>query len=119
MGFISVSWEENGQLYGRYSHSGEILERTEPPAMYGGSIGYFITSDPQAGRKLYENKLKFLYNPDIGSWKSDLSYYDSNWAWFGVALYNDLLPNLAAQIPDEVLAGDGTAPTPDDSVNEN
>ena len=35
-------------------------------------------------------------NPDKQQWKNALSYYDDNWAWFGIALTQHALPNLAA-----------------------
>jgi hypothetical protein len=40
---------------------------------------------------------KCLFSPDSNTWKITLGYYDDNWAWFGIALYNNLLPNLATQ----------------------
>jgi endoglucanase len=63
--------------------------------MYGGTIGYFMINDPSSADEIYEQKLKTLYDQDSNSLRTPLSYYDSNWAWFGLALYNDLLPNLA------------------------
>jgi hypothetical protein len=45
----------------------------------------------------------YLFNPDTNTWKEELSYYDNNWAWFGIALYNNLLPNLTANVPDAAL----------------
>jgi hypothetical protein len=54
-----------------------------------------MVSDPELAKEVYEKKLAFLFDQDTNTWKGDLSYYDSNWAWFGIALYNGLLPNLA------------------------
>jgi endoglucanase len=67
--------------------------------MYGGTIGYFILSASSTAADIYSRKLAFLYDPGADKWKEPLSYYDDNWAWFGIALYNNLLPNLAAQVP--------------------
>src|SRR3989344_1629933 len=33
------------------------------------------------------------------TWAMPLSYYADNWTWFGIALYNRQLPNLAAELP--------------------
>ena len=32
--------------------------------------------------------------PDFQDWKTPLGYYDDNWAWFGIALYNNFLDDL-------------------------
>jgi endoglucanase len=46
-------------------------------------------------REIYEKKLSILYNSGNMSWRTPLSYYDTNWAWFGLALYHDMLVNLS------------------------
>ncbi len=71
----------------------------ESPALYGGTIGYFMVADPAAAKELYLNKLQFLYDPNVNRFKDRLSYYDDNWTFFGIGLYNNLLPNLALSIP--------------------
>jgi hypothetical protein len=53
---------------------------------------------PETAEAIYNNKLQLLFNPDTNSWKVKLGYYDDNWAWFGIALYNSMLPNLAEQL---------------------
>ncbi len=91
---LEREWRSKGIIYGGYSHDGQATVPFEAPAMYGGSIGYFLVADPRNASEVYEQKLRALYDPDTSSWKRELSYYDDNWAWFGVALYHDLLPNL-------------------------
>jgi endo-1,4-beta-D-glucanase Y len=91
---LSEHWEADGKIASVYSHDGSIVSENEAPAMYGGSIGYFTVSDDENAKEVYEQKLKSLYDQDSRSLQTPLSYYDSNWAWFGIALYNDLLPNL-------------------------
>lgn len=93
--FLSEEWQRKGYISSVYAHDGSVIKRNEIPAMYGGVIGYFKASDPKVGKKVYEQKLKYLYNPDTSNWKRPLGYYDSNWAWFGIGLYSDLLPNLS------------------------
>ncbi|MBI2030558.1 hypothetical protein HYT05_02970, partial [Candidatus Kaiserbacteria bacterium] len=39
--------------------------------------------------------LLILFDPDTNTWRAPLSYYDANWVWFGMALYNDQLPDLS------------------------
>lgn len=75
----------------------------ESPALYGGVLGYFLVAEPELAREVYETKLQFLFDPGQNRFKERLSYYDDNWAWFGMGLYHRLLPNLAASIPPEAL----------------
>ncbi|MBX4198392.1 hypothetical protein KW782_03600 [Candidatus Parcubacteria bacterium] len=98
MKFLSDEWNNNSLLFTNYTHDGEPALRNQSAAFYGGTIGYFMVADPDAGKMIYDNKLQILFNPDTNNWKVKLGYYDDNWAWFGIALYNDLLPNLAEQI---------------------
>jgi len=92
-------WRQNGMLPSVITHDGTATDSSEAPAMYGGSIGYFIVADQQDAADVYNKKLQYLYDPGTNAWVTPLSYYDDNWAWFGIALYNQLLPNLYASLP--------------------
>ena len=94
LGFLSQEWETNHRILGTYTHAGTAVSADEYPASYGADLGYFIVEKPAEATEIYRTKLQFLYNPDTDSWKQKLSYYDDNWAWFGIGLYNKLLPNL-------------------------
>jgi endoglucanase len=98
MEFLSREWKDNRALYSEYGHDGKALEKSELPAMYGGSIGALMAIDSVQAKEVYETKLQSLYSPDEQGWKERLGYYDDNWAWFGIALYNGLLPNLWSDI---------------------
>jgi endoglucanase len=98
MRFFSREWNNNSLLYTSYSHDGQPLMKNQTAAFYGGTIGYFMVADPENAKLIHDNKLQVLFNPDTNSWKVKLGYYDDNWVWFGLALYNDQLPNLAEQI---------------------
>lgn len=102
--FLQTQWDESGALATTYAHNGSVVMGSETPAMYGGSIGYFLAADPKSAAAVYDNKLLYLYDPGANAWKQPLSYYDDNWAWFGIGLYNHLLPNLAAQLPPSAYA---------------
>jgi endoglucanase len=95
LGFLKGEWESKKMIYSDYGHDGSTVSTNEAPAMYGGTIGYFMYSDPADAVDIYNQKIKYLFNSDTNTWKSDMSYYDSNWVWFGMGLYNNLLPNLA------------------------
>jgi endo-1,4-beta-D-glucanase Y len=99
LSFLSSEWAKDHKLYAVYTHAGDGIGKYETPAMYGGTIGYFIVTHPNEARSVYKDKLAFLFNPDTNSFKETLSYYDDNWAWFGIGLYNNLLPNLTSGLP--------------------
>lgn len=88
-------WQEQKKLVTTYTHNREPLNNTEAVAMYGATLGYFEVEDAHAAEEIYRTKMIPLYNPAKG-WSPPLSYYDDNWAWFGVSLYNHALKNLAA-----------------------
>jgi endo-1,4-beta-D-glucanase Y len=96
--FLKTQWTQ-GAIGSTYAHDGSAINTQESPAMYGGSIGYFVVMDPGVARHIYENKLAFLFDPGTNTWKERLTYYDDNWAWFGIGLANGLLPNLTANLP--------------------
>ena len=93
--FLGKQWRDKGELASIYSHAGEIVGDYESPAMYGSALGYFKINEPKEAQNFYTQKLQTLYNPDTQNWQKPLSYYDDNWAWFGMALYLNALPNLA------------------------
>lgn len=95
-GFLQDTWNKNKSLKAVYKHDGTINDNYETPAMYGGAIGYFMVVHPETAKEVYKQKLQTLYSPDKQQWKISLSYYDDNWAWFGIALSQNALPNLAA-----------------------
>jgi endo-1,4-beta-D-glucanase Y len=98
MKFLTEEWKNNSLLYTNYAHDGTPALKNQSAAFYGGTIGYFMLADQDNARMIHDNKLQVLFNPDTNSWKVQLGYYDDNWAWFGIALYNQMLPNLAEQI---------------------
>ncbi len=101
---LAAAWQQKGALAVTYAHDGSVIDPKEAPAMYGGTIGYFMVADTAHAKRVYEQKIAALYNPGLNAWKEPLSYYDDNWAWFGIGLYHGLLPNLAASVaPEDTL----------------
>lgn len=96
--FLQNEWQQKQRLQAGYSHDGETTENYETPAMYGGSIGYFSVIKPESAKAIYDNKLKVLYDPNEQRWKYPQSYYDDNWAWFGMSLVEGTLPNLTERL---------------------
>lgn len=93
-GFLGKTWREQDRLLAVYKHDGEPASDYDTPAAYGADLGYFSVVYPDQAKRLYRHKLLPLYSPDKQSWQHQLSYYDDNWAWFGMALYLHALPNL-------------------------
>lgn len=87
MGYLSREWRRDGALATAYSHDGVQLSSVESLAMYGGAIGHFMVSDPENAAELYHGKLEAAYDSTETKWRNLQSYYDDNWAWFGMALY--------------------------------
>ncbi|RWZ78310.1 MAG: hypothetical protein EOT05_00910 [Candidatus Microsaccharimonas sossegonensis] len=98
MSFLSDQWNSNGALYSTYSHDGTIVTKDEVAEGYGTALAYFDVIDTKNATQVYDQKIKTLYDQNTNSWKQDLTYYASNWVWFGIALHLDQLPNLAANL---------------------
>jgi endoglucanase len=96
--FLGDQWSQDRKLMATYTHDGQPVDNYEAPAAYGTALGYFEVINAAQADQVYQDKLKLLYNPDDRKWKENLSYYDSNWAWFGLALHENALPNLAKGI---------------------
>jgi endo-1,4-beta-D-glucanase Y len=94
-GFLKSFWEDTHVLNATYTHDSGVVASYESPAMYGATIGYFTVIDPGIAKDVYQTKLQTLYSPDQQSWKAPApGYYEDNWAWLGIALTQDALPNL-------------------------
>ncbi|MBI2601344.1 hypothetical protein HYW42_05340 [Candidatus Daviesbacteria bacterium] len=85
---------KDGKLVESYSHEGEELSEKESPALYATSLGFLSVKNPDLAKKIYEEKIIKLYSNDEDSFNQELPYYEKNWLWFGVALYNGQLPKL-------------------------
>jgi endo-1,4-beta-D-glucanase Y len=105
LSFLGSEWSEKGRLFATYTHAGVVAASStyETPAMYGATIGYFTVADPSRAQDIYRSKLEALFDSDTNTWREQLSYYDDNWAWFGIGLYNHLLPDLSAQYPLQAM----------------
>jgi endo-1,4-beta-D-glucanase Y len=95
MNFLSTQWTTTGKINAVYSHDGKTVAADQNPATYGANIGYFVVMQPNQAVSIYNQKLVNLYDPNRQTWKTALGYYDDNWAWFGMALAQHALPNIA------------------------
>lgn len=95
MSFLKGQWNTGKQINAIYAHDGTAVGTYEAPAVYGGTLGYFKVSDKENYEAVYDAKLRALYDTDKQAWRSKLSYYDDNWAWFGLALHENALTDLS------------------------
>jgi endoglucanase len=91
---LAEQWTAEGRLAAAYGRDGTPAADYESPAMYGGAMGYFTVVRPELAEQVYTAELLPLHDPDTGGLTGPLGYYDSNWVWFGMALYLDQLPDL-------------------------
>ncbi len=94
IGHLQQEWNTRGSLTASYSHDGNRLIDLEALSMYGGSLGYFMVTNPSMAHEIYINKLERLYDTNESKWSKEQSYYDENWGWFGMALYLQKTPDL-------------------------
>ncbi|MDE2041265.1 MAG: hypothetical protein KGI59_02700 [Patescibacteria group bacterium] len=94
LSFLSKEWRSEHLIYDTYAHDGTPADAHEVPAMYATAAVALAITDPQSAQSIYLDKLEGLYDPDTDRWRTTLGYYDDNWAWFGIGLYNSFLPNL-------------------------
>lgn len=95
---LKTEWDKNHKLAAVYTHDGIAKADYEAsPAIYGGTIGYFQVIHPQTAHQISQSKLATLYDTDGQKWKTELPYYDDNWAWFGLALNQNALEDIAGK----------------------
>lgn len=93
--FLKDEWEKRGLIYGTYGHDGSLTKTEESSSLYGVLLAYFSIVDPDIAQEIYDKKISKYYDTDTENLKDYLGYYPQNWVWFGMAFYNDRLPNLA------------------------
>lgn len=98
MNFLRDEWKNKGAVYSVYKHDGSVVSRDEVAEGYGNVLALLEITDPEEATKLYDEKIKTLYDQNENKWVTPLSYYASNWVWFGIALHEDQLPNLAREL---------------------
>jgi endoglucanase len=100
MSFLDDQWKANQKIASIYAHDGTVVSADEGAESYGTALALFDVTDSTSATQLYDQKIKTLYNQDTNGWSQDLTYYASNWVWFGIALHEDQLPNLAADLKE-------------------
>lgn len=91
-------YTKNDKIYAVYKHDGTPAVDYETPVMYGASMPYFDVMHPEIADAYFTRQLTTYYDPDTQSFTTELSYYDDNWVWFGMAYHAKQLPNLTELI---------------------
>lgn len=96
LSFLEHEYTKEKLLYASYQHNGTPRDLYESTAMYAGSLGYFVVTDPILATDIYNKKIaaKFYENAAASYWDVADNYYTQNWAWFGTALYSGQLKNI-------------------------
>ncbi len=84
------------RLLANYTHDGQPDANYESPAMYATSLAYFQFVQPDLAQEIYNTKIISTYSNDTNTFAPELNYYDQNWLWFSLAMFNHDLPNLYA-----------------------
>ena len=96
--FLRRQWQSHHRLAATYAHNGALNRGAgEEPVTYAGDVGNFVVTDPPAARSIVQEKLLATLHRSHGAvyWADRTDYYAQNWIWFGVALSEHRLANLA------------------------
>ena len=96
--FLRSRWKQDGHLDAVYAHDGADRQPSENLAVLGGDLGAFLGFDDAAAAGILDARLlaSVVHDSASAAHFDDASdYYEQNWAWFGIALASDSLPNLA------------------------
>ncbi len=86
-------YKTNNKIFSSYNHEGIALTTIENPVMYATILGNLLVIDKDLAQKMYTEKIIKLYSNADNTFDSRLPYYEQNWLWFGLALYNNQLRN--------------------------
>ncbi len=94
--FLEMQYNQQGTLPGGFAPGGEVVLPNSTLAIDAGYLSALMLSrDKSLIEKFYQEKFVDKYDEDTKYWGNDkYSYYDSNWAWFAVALKNGNLKNI-------------------------
>jgi len=88
---LEQHYQNDHKLVNTYLHDGTKGNDEESAAMYATALGCFISTNPTTAQDIYQNKIVKLYANDTNTFRSNITYYDQNWLWFGAAMYNKFL----------------------------
>ncbi|OGK36760.1 hypothetical protein A3F03_03640 [Candidatus Roizmanbacteria bacterium RIFCSPHIGHO2_12_FULL_41_11] len=92
--FYTKEWITNNNFSAVYSLDGTRKVPYSNISTNVGALSVFTITNKTLATEIFNKLFEKEYNYDLGYWKDKNNYYDQNWAWFGLALYSDNLPNL-------------------------
>jgi len=101
MSFLADEWRSKGAIASVYAHDGKVVSDNEVAESYGTALAYFDVVKPELATDIYDQKIKTLYDQNTNTWNQPITYYAANWVWFGIALHEGELPNLANDLKEK------------------
>ncbi|MCL4384306.1 glycosyl hydrolase family 8 [Patescibacteria group bacterium] len=89
--YLEGFYQQNKKLPTGFDHAGNSLNPNEDPVMYATALYFFRLVNQNEAQVIYNTKIINLYSNDTNSFRNDLPYYETNWLWFGTALYLNYL----------------------------
>lgn len=99
--FFEQEWLARRGFADVYLVTGERVSFNQSPAVASGILSAMkISSDSQISSDVYNTlfveELVLDEESEYAYWGDPENYYNANWVWFGMALFNDNLPNIWA-----------------------
>jgi endoglucanase len=89
--FLGQELQNKGIIYTVYDVAGNVVENSESIWVYSSLLEFFNLVDQSKSQQLLSSKI--LPKLKDKNYKN-LSYYEANWVWFGLALHYDYFQNL-------------------------
>jgi endoglucanase len=86
-------WKAKNMITAEYSHDGHPMSNFENAGAYGANMGWFMPENKDVVNQ-FVGKIQNEFNKNGGKFFSQPNYYMENWAWLGLALGTNNLPNL-------------------------
>lgn len=100
--FFEREWQARRNFASVYTTAGERVRSYQNLSVSAGILSAMkISSNSQVSADVYNtlfvDKLVIDNDKEYAYWDNVDNYYDANWVWFGMALFNDNFPNLWAE----------------------
>lgn len=92
--FLRESWRVSRTIRSAYTASGVMRSFDEPLSGFGCVLPMVGLLEPEMAQQILQERIMSVYYD--GLFRPEQSYYDNNWAWFGLAAYVDFLRPPAA-----------------------
>jgi endo-1,4-beta-D-glucanase Y/4-amino-4-deoxy-L-arabinose transferase-like glycosyltransferase len=95
-GFLRDEVARKGHISAVYARDGRIIEAAPSSVGEAGAVAALLTLDPPLAHQLHTARLAALQRDEQDGvfWGNPHDLYAQEWAWFGLALYADALPDL-------------------------